>query len=183
MITFYIDELVPCLKDTTTGELFDTECIRIKRKSFLSKFTAKTGWYTNWSKFDSKTEIYALVLKGTNDIQGLIAVRDNTEEQALDILWACVSPDNNIWAYGAKRFDGVGGHLFAIATDISIKHGFEGFLVGEAMDEKLRDYYIDHYGALPLPDVHGNPYRIAFFDTCTQRIKEVYNYEWTDDII
>ena len=71
MITFKIDELLPCLKKVETGEIFDTEVVRIKRKSFLSKFNRKTGWYINWSKFDDGIEVYALVLKGTMEIQGL----------------------------------------------------------------------------------------------------------------
>lgn len=64
MITFVVDELIPCLKDTESGEIFDTEVIQLKRKSFLSKFNRRTGWYINWSKFGPETEIYALVLKG-----------------------------------------------------------------------------------------------------------------------
>lgn len=34
MITFKIDEFAPCLKEVSTGEIYDTEVIQIKRKSF-----------------------------------------------------------------------------------------------------------------------------------------------------
>ena len=54
MITFKIDEFTPCLKEVKTGEIYDTEVVRIKRKSFLSKFNKKTGWYVNWSKFPTE---------------------------------------------------------------------------------------------------------------------------------
>lgn len=47
MITFTIDEIIPCLKSTETGEIFETEVVRLKKKSFLSKFNSKTGWYIN----------------------------------------------------------------------------------------------------------------------------------------
>ena len=47
MITFTIDEITACLKDTQTGDTVETEVIRIRRKSFLSKFNEKTGWYVN----------------------------------------------------------------------------------------------------------------------------------------
>ena len=50
MITFQVDELVPCLKDTETGDIYDTEVIRIRRKSILSKYNKKSGWYVNWGK-------------------------------------------------------------------------------------------------------------------------------------
>ncbi len=43
MIVFTIDEFIPCLKKVDTGEIFDTEVVQIKRKSFLSKFNSKTG--------------------------------------------------------------------------------------------------------------------------------------------
>ncbi|MDO5441909.1 MAG: hypothetical protein Q4F55_05085 [Bacillota bacterium] len=42
MITFRIDEMIPCLKNVSTGEIFDTEVVRIRRKSFLEKFNSKT---------------------------------------------------------------------------------------------------------------------------------------------
>ena len=77
MIPFTIDDLTPCLRDTQTGDIVETEIVRIKRKSFLSKFNEKTGWYVNWSKFPKEVEIYALVLKGTMDIQGMVAIERN----------------------------------------------------------------------------------------------------------
>lgn len=137
MICFEIDEFSPCLREVSTGEIYDTEVVRLKRKSFLSKFNKKTGWYVNWSKFPSDTEIYALVLKGTMDIQGMIAVQPDDASKAMYITWGCVSPSNNIWQYGEKRFSGVGGHLFAIASELSMKRGYDGFVYGEATDQKL----------------------------------------------
>jgi hypothetical protein len=43
MLTVRIDELTPCLKDNNTGELIDTEVIRIRRTSFLQKYNKKNG--------------------------------------------------------------------------------------------------------------------------------------------
>lgn len=43
MINVIIDEFTPCLKDSKTGELVQTEVIRIKRKSFLRKYNQKTA--------------------------------------------------------------------------------------------------------------------------------------------
>ena len=77
MIPFLIDSLTPCLKNVLTGDIVETEVVRVKRKSFLSKFNENTGWYVDWSKFDDEAEIYALVIKGTVDIQGLVALTDD----------------------------------------------------------------------------------------------------------
>lgn len=43
MINVWIDEFTPCLKNTNTGELVQTEVIRIRRKSFLRKYNKKNG--------------------------------------------------------------------------------------------------------------------------------------------
>lgn len=182
MITFMIDEFTPCLKEVATGEIYDTEVVRIKRKSYLAKFNKRTGWYINWSKFPEGTEIYALVLKGTMDIQGMVALRYDSEARAVYVLWGCTSPENNVWEYGKKKFGGVGGHLLAIASDLSMKAGYDGFLVAEAMDLELYNYYIKEFGAAPLPPIK-NPYRFMLSDIMTERIREVYDYEWTDEEI
>lgn len=182
MIVFKIDEIVPCLKDVDTGDIYDTEVVRIRRKSILSKYNKKNGWYVNWGKFPNETEIYALVLKGTNDIQGMVAIEYNDEYKAVHVKWGCVAPHNNVWQYGKKKFSGVGGHLFAIASELSIKRGYDGFLYAEAMDKELFTYYCDEFGALRLPQIDA-PYRFMMSDEATARLREVYSYDWTDEII
>ena len=182
MITFRIDEFTPCLKEVEAGEIYDTEVVRLKRKSFLSKFNKKTGWYVNWSKFPEGTEVYALVLKGTMDIQGLVAIQYDETSKAVYILWGCTAPENNIWEFGKKRFAGVGGHLLAIASDLSVKAGFDGYVYAEAMDQELFEYYSSEFGALPLPPIN-NPFRFMLSDSMTEKIREVYDYEWTEDEI
>lgn len=182
MITFRIDEFTPCLKEVETGEIYDTEVVRLKRKSFLSKFNKKTGWYVNWSKFPEGIEVYALVLKGTMDIQGLVAIQYDETSKAVYILWGCTAPENNIWEFGKKRFAGVGGHLLAIASDLSVKAGFDGYVYAEAMDQELFEYYSSEFGALPLPPIN-NPFRFMLSDSMTEKIREVYDYEWTEDEI
>ena len=56
------------------------------------------------------------------------------------------------------------------------------FLVGEAMDRDLYEYYQREYKASPLPPIN-NPFRIMFSDRAVASIREVYTYEWTDSII
>ena len=85
MICITIDELSPCLKDVITGEKVETEVIRIKRKTFLSKFNKKNGWYVNWQDLLLDNEIYAVVLKGSIDIQGLIALENKADYKAIYI--------------------------------------------------------------------------------------------------
>ena len=146
MITFTIDTLTPCLTETSTGEIFETEVIQLKRKSFLSKFNKRTGWYVNWSKFEDDVEVYALVLKGSVDVQGLIALRYDECAKAVHIVWACTAPWNNKIESRSPRYQGVGGHLFAIAADLSFQHGYEGYLFGVSIYDRRREYSKAHGG-------------------------------------
>lgn len=180
MITFYIDELTPCLKNTTTGDIVDTEVVRLKRKSFLSKFNKKTGWYVNWSKMPDDVEIYALVLKGTTDIQGLIGIKDDIDANAAYIHWACTAPHNNVWEYGEQRYKGVGGHLLAIAAQKSLEWSHEGVFHADAMDKDVLNHYAEIFNAweMPLP---GHPLHFIVEEDASQKLREVYTYEWTSD--
>ena len=110
----------------------------------------------------------------------MVAIQYDDSAKAVYILWGCASPDNNVWQYGRKRFSGVGGHLFAIASELSVRKGYDGFIYAEAMDKELYDYYVSAYGALPLPPLN-NPYRFMLSDEMTEKIREVYDYEWTDE--
>lgn len=182
MINFTVDDIVPCLKDTQTGDLYDTEVIRIRRKSILSKYNTKNHWYVNWSDLLKDAEIYALVLKGTNDVQGLVAIQYDDDAKAAHIPWACTAPGNNIWLYGTQRFSGVGGHLLAIASELSMRHGYDGYIYAEAASRDLYRYYIEHFGGQYLPPI-DHPYRFAIPGQITKQLREVYTYEWTDDVI
>ena len=180
MITFVIDELTECLKDSITGESLETEVIELKRKTLLSRFNSRNGWYINWGGFPNGVRVFALVLKGTFDIQGLIALEPDHEAEAVHIVWACTAPQNNKWRYGVQKYIGVGGHLFAIAAELSEKYGFDGYLYGEAMDEEIMHYYMNQFGAFALPREH--PFSICFPGEETRKIREVYDYVWTEDI-
>lgn len=131
------DSLTPCLKDVLTGELIDTEVIQIKRKSFLCKYNKRLGWYVNWATLLKENEVFALVVKGTVDIQGLVAVYNFKESGTAFISWMCVSPENNPLISEPKRYEGVGGHLFAIVAQRSIDYGHEGRMMGFAANKDL----------------------------------------------
>ena len=179
MITFKIDEITSCLKEVATGNIIETEVVPLKKKNFLSKFNRRTGWYINWSKFSSEVEIYALVLKDTFDIQGLIAISAENASKAVHILWASVAPHNNIWEYGKKKYSGVGGHLFAIAGEKSYEYGYGGVVYGEAMDEEIFHYYINSFGAEEFPFGYPrHPYRFIVDGNKMEELRKEYTYEW-----
>lgn len=181
MINVLIDEFTPCLKDARTGELVQTEVIRIRRKSFLRKYNKKNGWYTNWAALADENEIYALVVEGSVDIQGLVAVTRNDDIKALYISWMCASPDNNKQITDTVKYLGVGGHLFAIAAQKSIHFGYDGYMYGFAADKKLLNHYVNTFNGEIIAILH--PYQFAIGEQAAKKIMEVYDYEWTDEEI
>ena len=49
------------------------------------------------------------------------------------------------------------------------------------MDHQLFEYYQKEFGAFPVPARGRHPYTFMLTDNVTQRIREVYDYVWTDD--
>lgn len=181
MLTVEIDELTPCLKDNMTGAIIETEVIRIKRISFLKNYNSKTGWYTNWADLLKENEVYALVLKGTVDIQGLVALYPNQDMRAVFLTWMCAAPINNKQLGSEPRYAGVGGHLFAIAAQRSIDYGFGGALTGFAANMELVKHYCAAFRAEHIGMLHE--YQIFIDENPAQELVEVYDYEWTDEEI
>ncbi|MGN0424863.1 MAG: hypothetical protein ACI4FY_06030 [Acetatifactor sp.] len=183
MLCVEIDELVPCLTDNENGEVVETEVIRIKRRSFLSKYNPKTNWYVNWAQLLDENEVYAVVVKGTVAIQGLVAIRPDKDMQAVFVTWMVAAPHNNPEMLGkmSKRYNGVGGHLFAVAVKRSVDFGFGGAITGFAADKKLMYHYCSAFHAEAICMLH--PYQIFIPEEEGMKIQEVYNYDWTDEII
>lgn len=96
----------------------------------------------NWEALADENEIYALVVEGSVDIQGLVAVTRNEDMQALYISWMCASPDNNKIIADSVKYLGVGGHLFAIAAQKSLSYGYDGYMYGFAANKELLEHYV-----------------------------------------
>jgi hypothetical protein len=181
MINVWIDEFTPCLKDAKTGELVQTEVIRIRRKSFLKKYNKKNGWYVNWETLVDENEIYALVVEGSVDIQGLVAIAKDKDMQAVYIAWMCTNPQNNKLINDEVKYLGVGGHLFAIAAQKSAEYGFDGYMYGYAADKELLEHYVNTFNGEFIGVLH--PYQFAIDEENATKIMEVYDYEWTNEEI
>ena len=175
-VNIWLDEIVPCLKDTETGEIRETVVFRIESRSFLKKFTEKNGWGINWIDIPSDVEVFALALKDNNEIQGLVGVKNDFESKAAYLHWVCTAPHNNKNAFGTQKYSGVGGHLFAIAIDRSVAWGYDGVIHGFALNKELLNHYIDVLGASYLGALH--PHHFVLNRDASQKLLEVYTYEW-----
>ena len=177
-IDIWIDEIVPCLKNLKTGTLEETVVIKIESRSYLKQFQKKNGWHINWSELPKEVEVYALALKSDNSIQGLVGIRNDKNAHAAYLHWACSAPHNNIHEHGEQKYRGVGGHLFAIAADKSIKWGYNGAIHGFALNRELLDHYMDVFHAEYLGMLHQYQFFINEIDA--QNLLEVYHYEWNE---
>ena len=175
-IDIWVDEIVPCLKNTETGESEETVVFKIESRAYLRKFTREDGWHINWNEVPKDVEVYALALKSTNEIQGLLGIKNDKDSNAVYMHWACTAPWNNKHEFGSQKYEGVGGHLFAIAADKSIQWGYEGAMHGFAADEKLLNHYINMFDAEYLGMLHR--YQFFIDENSASKLLEVYSYEW-----
>ena len=94
-LDIWIDEIVPCLRDTESGEIKETVVFKIESRSYLKKFNVENGWHINWNEIPADVEVYALALKDTNEIQGLVGIKNDVNSHAVYLHWACTAPQNN----------------------------------------------------------------------------------------
>ena len=173
-----IDGLFPCLKDVKTGKLVDTVVSRVENPSELTGYNKRTGWYTNWAKTPKDVEIYKLCVKGDNIVQGLIGIKPVEDHQAVYLHWATAAPHNNpqLLDGAPKKYEGVGGHLMAIAAEKSIEYGYGGAMYGFAANKDLVRLYTEKYGARYFPVEHIN--EVYYDEAAAMAILKEYNYEW-----
>jgi hypothetical protein len=75
-----------------------------------------------------------------------------------------------------KKYDGVGGHLFAITIKLSLSLGFGGFIYFEAKNQELVDHYTKVFGARHLR-IRYHEYRIEIDGKETQDLIDKYTLE------
>lgn len=174
-IDIWIDEIVPCLKETETGEIKETVVFRLNRKQLIN-YKKINGWHINWSDIPEDVEVYALALEEDHSVQGIIGIKNDFNSHASYIHWACTAPHNNKHENGIQKYSGVGGHLFAIAADKAIEWGYEGAIHGFAANEDLLRHYIKVFHAEYLAMLHQ--YQFFIDENQAQNLLEVYRYDW-----
>ena len=168
-LSMWIDKFTPCLEDCETGQILDTVYSLATKKEL--KYLK--GWNFNWAAKDlSDCKIYKITLAGQEEIQGLIALTSQPSETAVYVNLAESAPHN---LGSDKKYHGVGGHLFAIAANESIKMGFGGFFYMDAKNMELVEHYRKTLGALWIGMPH--PYRMLVDEESAQKLLEIYNFK------
>ncbi len=141
-----IDHLTNSIRDTITGEKFDTEITEVT-KADLKNVTKKNKWHFNWNaEFKEQDRmVYKLtIIEKRNEIQGLVSISDMIDHFYLHLAES--APIN----FGEhKRHEGVGGNLFAYSCKRSWDKGNEG-IVAFKSKSKLIKHYEETLGAVHI---------------------------------
>lgn len=163
-----IDKFTPCLEDTKTGEIVKTNFSVVPKE----ELETLKGWKFDWLSNDLKSaEIFKLQVENDNNIQGLVALTKFERDKAVYVNIAESAPHN---LGKNKLFNGVGGHLFAIATQRSKELGYGGFVFMDAKNAELVKHYHDTLGATLLGIPH--PYRMFIDEEAADRLLKIYNF-------
>lgn len=161
-----IDKFTPCLENAETGEIIETTYSLVND----SELRQLKGWNFDWLSDDLKnTDIYKLQIKGDSEIQGLVSVTKFVRDKAIYVNIAESAPHN---LGHNKRYNGVGGHLFAIAAQTSKDLGYGGFVFMDAKNVELVKHYRDTLGAQLLGIPHQ--YRMFIDEDAAERLLKIY---------
>lgn len=138
-IDIIIDKLTNCLNERISGKVVNTNYK--KRNSKVSRTETK-NWKFDWTIADKDDyDVYELFVDGSDIVQGRIALK--IDGGVADVKLVESAPHN----FGNKgKYEGVGGHLFAIACKISLEAGCDG-VVAFTSKTGLINYYQEKIGA------------------------------------
>jgi len=175
LIDVLIDKLTPCLIEVSTGKVLQTT-FSIASEVDVSA-TTKKGWLFDWTdEALRQTNIYKLQIEDDDTIQGLVAAE--VIRGAVYVHLVESAPHN---LGKDKQYEGVGGHLFAIAIKLSVANGFDGYTFFEAKNLELANHYSDMLGATRVPSrIHS--YRMEILEDVALNIVNKYTLEGDLDV-
>ena len=135
-LDFVIDKLTNSIENTSTGEIFDTEDVRLTSKdaSQIKKF----DWQFDWAKEikDKSKEVYKLTTANNPKIiQGLLSIEDKQDHIFMHLIESSKFNKNK-----DKVYFGVPGNLVAYACKVSVDKGYQGFLAFDAKTALIKHY-------------------------------------------
>lgn len=135
-LDFIIDRLTNSIENTLTGEVFDTEIVKLT--SVDAKQIQKAKWQFNWhTELKDKTkEVYKLTtVNNPAIIQGLVSIEDKQDHIFMHLIESAKFDKGK-----SKVYFGVPGNLVAYACKISMDKGYEGFLAFDAKSALIKHY-------------------------------------------
>ncbi len=149
-LEFIIDKITNSIENTSTGEVFDTEVVRMTLKDIRQ--IRKGDWQFQWVQEikDKSKEVYKLTTTNNSTIiQGLISIEDKQDHIFMHLIESAKFNKNK-----NKVYLGVPGNLVAYACKISVEKGYEGFLAFDAKTTLIKHYqeslYATHFRGLRM---------------------------------
>lgn len=149
-LDFVIDKLTNSIENTSTGEVFDTEIVRLTIKNISQ--IKKVDWQFDWaSEIKDKTkEVYKLTtVNNPTIIQGLLSIEDKQDHIFMHLIENAKFNKNK-----DKVYLGVPGNLVAYACKVSVDKGYQGFLAFDAKTSLIKHYqetlYATHFRGLRM---------------------------------
>ncbi|MBS4028137.1 MAG: hypothetical protein KGZ58_05795 [Ignavibacteriales bacterium] len=137
-----IDKLTNSIENSLTGEVFNTEIVRLSEKD--KHQIPKTDWLFDWHSevSDLKKEVFKLTT--TNNptiIQGLLSIEDKEDHIFMHLIESAKFNRGK-----SKVYLGVPANLVAFACKISFDRGYEGYVAFDAKTA-LKKHYEQMLGA------------------------------------
>lgn len=135
-LDFEVDKLTNSIENLATGEVFDTEIVRVTETG--TKQIKKTDWQFNWHKElkDKSKEVYKLTtVNNPTIIQGLLSIEDKQDHIFMHLIESSKFNKGKV-----KVYLGVPGNLVAYACKVSVDKGYDGFLAFDAKSALIKHY-------------------------------------------
>ncbi|RMZ60962.1 N-acetyltransferase [Chryseobacterium nematophagum] len=125
--------------ELSTGKSFPIEILPLESRDYKS--LTKKRYFFNW-KDEKEQEIYKLVIKGDNDILGLISFEIISEEWRIHIRLLTVSEENK---GKNKKFDKIAGNLICYVSKIAVIEFAERACISLKPKTAIYQHYMDKY--------------------------------------
>ena len=135
-LDFVIDKLTNSIENISTGEVFDTEVVRMTNKD--TKLIKKSDWQFDWIKEiqDTSKEVFKLTtINNPTIIQGLLSIEDKQDHIFMHLIESAKFNKQK-----DKVYAGVPGNLIAFACKISVDKGYQGFIAFDAKSVLIKHY-------------------------------------------
>lgn len=131
-------------------------------------------WQTQWTSeaVSAMPNKVALHRADNGELLGLMSYELNQAGLAVELIYLESAAHSNAHLLAQtgerKRYHGIAKALFAYAAWVSQEAGFGGVIFFKAKTTRLREYYIQQFGAMPLG--HYDPFRLIIWEDAAQRL-------------
>jgi hypothetical protein len=139
-VDILIDKLTNCLIERKSGRQVETE-YRLRQTPIQQE--DYNAWKFDWSKTERNGySIYELFVLDDHTVQGRISLQIDGGVADVEIVESAPFNYGNL-----GRYEGVGAHLFAIACQVSLENGCDGYVAFTSKSD-LMIYYSKVLGAV-----------------------------------